>query len=136
MDKSSFLAEISKIIAGLKEVDLAYIFGSFLEDEEFNDIDVALLLSEEMSLDPYKSLKFSLKIAGELEGQIKPRFEFDVKILNSAPVEFQFEVIKKGKVIFSIDESRRIDFEFEVISTYLDLKYMYDILDKEFLART
>jgi predicted nucleotidyltransferase len=135
MDKSSFLADIGKIIAELKEVDVAYIFGSFLESEEFNDIDVALLLSEELSLEPYKSLKFSLRVAGELERQIKPRFEFDVKILNSAPVEFQFEVIRKGQVVFSRDESKRINYEFEVISTYLDLKYMYDILDKEFLAK-
>ncbi len=85
MDKSSFLADIGMIIAGLKEVDVAYIFGSFLEKDEFNDIDVALLLSEELCLDPYKSLKFSLRVAGELERQIKPRFEFDVRILNSRP---------------------------------------------------
>jgi predicted nucleotidyltransferase len=134
MDKSSFLADINRILAGLKEVNTAYIFGSFLEKEYFNDIDVALLLSE--SLDPYKSLKFSLKVAGELERQIKPRFEFDVKILNSSPIEFQFEVIKKGQTIFSRDESSRIDYESEVISAYLDLKYMYDLIDKEFLART
>jgi uncharacterized protein len=55
--------------------------------------------------------------------------------LNTAPIEFQFEVIKKGKVIFSRDESRGIDYEADLISTYLDLKYMYDFLDKEFLAR-
>lgn len=133
MDKSSFLADISSILAGLKEVNTAYIFGSFLEKEDFDDIDVALLLSE--SLDPYKSLKFSLKVAGELERQIKPRFEFDVKILNNSSIELQFEVIKKGHVIFSRDESSRIDYESEVISAYLDLKYMYDLIDKEFLAR-
>ncbi|AGF96886.1 type VII toxin-antitoxin system MntA family adenylyltransferase antitoxin [Methanosarcina mazei] len=133
MDKSSFLADISRILAGLKEINTVYIFGSFLEKEDFNDIDVALLLSE--SLDSYKSLKFSLKVAGELERQIKPRFEFDVKILNNSPIELQFEVIKKGRVIFSRDESSRIDYESEVISTYLDLKYMYDLIDKEFLAR-
>ncbi len=135
MDKSSFLADIGKIVAELKEVDVAYIFGSFLESDEFNDIDVALLLSEEPGLDPYKGLKFSLRVAGELERQTKPRFEFDVRILNIAPVEFQFEVIRKGRAIFTRDESRRIDYESEIISTYLDLKYMYDFLDKEFLAR-
>lgn len=133
MDKSSFLEDIGMIMARLENVDVAYIFGSFLKGEEFNDIDIALLLSE--NLDPYKSLKFSLRVAGELERQIRPRFEFDVKILNSTPVEFQFEVIKKGCIIFSRDETRRIDYEFEVISTYLDLKYMYDYLDKKFLAR-
>ncbi|MDM7918790.1 MAG: nucleotidyltransferase domain-containing protein [Methanosarcina sp.] len=133
MDKSSCLEDISRILAGLKEVNAAYIFGSFLEKEDFNDIDVALLLSE--CLDPYKSLKFSLIVAGELERQIKPRFEFDVKILNNSPIELQFEVIKKGHVIFSRNESSRIDYESEVISAYLDLKYMYDLIDKEFLAR-
>jgi len=122
MDKSSYLTEIANIIAGFKEIDVAYLFGSFLEKDEFNDIDLALLLSEELGLDSYKSLKFSLRIAGELERQIKPAFEFDIKVLNTAPVEFQFEVIKKGKVIFSRDDPRRIDFEFEAISTYLDLK--------------
>ncbi|MGB9929336.1 MAG: type VII toxin-antitoxin system MntA family adenylyltransferase antitoxin [Methanosarcina sp.] len=135
MDKSSYLADITNILSKFKEIDAAYLFGSFLEKDQFNDIDVALLLSEESGIDSYKNLKLSLKVAGELERQIKPRFEFDVKSLNSAPVEFQFEVIKKGKVIFSRNESRRVNFEFEVISTYLDLRYMYDILDKEFLAR-
>jgi uncharacterized protein len=130
MDKSSFLAHIGKIVAELNEVDVAYVFGSFLESDKFNDIDVALLLSEELDLDPYKCLKFSLKVAGELERQIKPRFEFDVKILNIAPVEFQFEVIRNGCTIFSRDESRRIDYEADVLSIYLDLKDMYDFLDK------
>lgn len=133
MDKSSFLTDIGKIVAGLKNIDAAYIFGSFLERDEFNDIDLALLLSE--GLDSYKSLKSSFRVAGELERQINPGFEFDVKILNFSPTDFQFEVIKKGKVIFSRDKSRRVDYEFEVISTYLDLKYMYDFFDKEFLAK-
>ncbi|WP_048130135.1 hypothetical protein, partial [Methanosarcina sp. WH1] len=56
MDKSLFLADIINILSGLKDVDAAYIFGSFLERKYFNDIDVALLLSE--SLDPYQSLRF------------------------------------------------------------------------------
>lgn len=80
-------------------------------------------------------LKSSLKVASEIERRIKPRFKFDVRILNTAPIEFQFEIIKKGKVIFSRDESRRIDYEADLISTYLNLKYMYNFLDKEFLER-
>lgn len=90
--------------------------------DKFNDIDVALLLSEEQAFNPYKSLKFSLKVATELERKLTPRFKFDVKVLNNVLPEFQFEVIRKGKVIFSRDESLRIDFEADVISTYLDLK--------------
>ena len=46
MDKHSFLADVGKIVATFEKVDVAYLFGSFLERDEFNDIDVALLLSE------------------------------------------------------------------------------------------
>ncbi len=133
MDKDSILKNIGTIVGQFEGVDVAYVFGSFTEGDEFNDIDVALLLSK--SLDPYKSLKFSLKVARVLEKGIVPRSTFDVKILNESPVEFQFEVLKKGVMVFSRDEDRRIDYEAETISCYLDLKYMYDWLDKEFLAR-
>jgi uncharacterized protein len=51
MDKGQTLAKIGEICAGFKEVDVAYVFGSFLLGEKFNDIDVALLLSKD--LDPY-----------------------------------------------------------------------------------
>jgi len=109
MDKSSLLADLGKIIAEFEEVDIAYVFGSFLESDEFNDIDIALLLSEKPGLDPYQSLKFSLKVAGELERQIKPRFEFEVKVLNISPPEFQFKVIRKG-YLFQVDGALQNDF--------------------------
>jgi hypothetical protein len=76
-----------------------------------------------------------MKIARELEREIKPIFEFDVKILNYSPVEFQHEVLKKGMVVFSRDENRRIEYESKLISTYLDFKGMYEFLDRKFLAR-
>jgi uncharacterized protein len=76
-----------------------------------------------------------MRTAGELERGIMPRFEFDVKVLNSSPLGLQFEVIRTGAVVFSRDEERRIDFESELISAYLDIKEMYEFLDREFLAR-
>ncbi len=55
--------------------------------------------------------------------------------LKYSPVDFQHEVLKKGIVIFKRDENRRIEYEATLISTYLDIKYMYEFLDKKFLAR-
>ncbi|MEL7662718.1 MAG: nucleotidyltransferase domain-containing protein [Methanosarcina mazei] len=115
----------------MKEVNTAYSSVHSLIKKDFNDTDASLLLSE--SLDPYSSLKSSLKAVDELGRHIKPRFEFNVKILNNSPIKLHFEVIKKGHIIFSRDESSRIDFESEVIPACLDLKYMYDLMDKEFL---
>ncbi len=131
--KTEIGIKIGEIISRFTDVDIAYIFGSFLESDKFNDIDVALVVSKD--LNPYRRFKFAMEVARELEKEIKPRFEFDVKILNYSPVEFQHEVLKKGKVVFLRNETKRIEYEFRLLSIYLDLKGMYEFLDKKFLMR-
>lgn len=133
MGKKEVKEKIGEIVSRFEDVDVAYVFGSFLDRDRFNDIDVAIVISREMN--PYRRFKFAMEIARELEREIKPRFEFDVKILNYSPVEFQHEIIKKGRVVFIRDENRRIEYESKLISTYLDVKDMYEFLDKKFLAR-
>jgi hypothetical protein len=44
------IARIGQIISNYPEVQTAYVFGSFLEREDFRDIDIALLLSWEYFL--------------------------------------------------------------------------------------
>lgn len=133
MDKKEVMRQIGVVISGFDDVEVAYVFGSFLECDKFNDIDVAIFLSKE--LNPYRRFKFAMGVAKKLERGIKPRLEFDVKILNYSPVEFQHEVLKKGRVVFLRDENKRIEYESRLISTYLDFKWMYEFLDKKFLAR-
>jgi len=74
-------------------------------------------------------------VAGSLESAIEPRFDYDVKILNTAPAYFRYEVISKGVLVLERDKEMRVDFEAHIISEYLDLKYMYDLQDQAFLAR-
>jgi predicted nucleotidyltransferase len=133
MDRGRVLAEIERVLSKFKEIDASYVFGSFLKTDGFNDIDVALLVSNELT--PYEKLKFELKVAGELERKIKPRVQFDVKILNYSPIYFQYEVVKNGVAAYVKDQDKRVDYEAHLISDYLDLKEMYDFMDKEFLAR-
>jgi len=42
MDKEEAKQRIAMILEGFEEIDLAYIFGSFLERDDFHDIDVAI----------------------------------------------------------------------------------------------
>jgi uncharacterized protein len=133
MDKNKTKECIRFILDGFQEIDLAYVFGSFLERDDFHDIDVAILLCKEQS--PYQRFKLAQRIAGHLEKGIEPRVNFDVRILNYSPVYFQYEVISKGIVVLERDRERRVDYEALLISEYLDLKYMYDFLDQAFLAR-
>ena len=128
--------EIEGVLNRFQEIEFAYLFGSFIDIERdvFRDIDVAIYVSSVSSFSAYEKMKLSLKIGRELEKVIRPRCEFDVKILNYAPILFQYEVIKTGKVVFSRDEVDRIRYEAKVISSYLDYKETSDWLDSEFLA--
>ena len=133
MDKDRAIERIRFILDTFEEIDLAYVFGSFLERDDFRDIDVAIHLCKEQS--PYERFKLSQRAARDLEKGVEPRVDFDVRILNYAPAYFRYEVISKGIVVLERYKERRIDFEAHLISEYLDLKYMYDRLDKAFLAR-
>jgi uncharacterized protein len=133
MDRNKTKESIRLILNGFEEIDLAYVFGSFLERDDFHDIDIAIHLCTEQL--PYQRFKLAQKIAGSLEQGIQPRVDFDVRILNYAPAYFQYEVISKGVVVLERDREKRVDFEADLISEYLDLKYMYDLFDRAFLAR-
>jgi len=132
-DKKEVMDEIGKIVSGFDYVSTAYVFGSYVHNDDFNDIDVALLISKE--LNPYTRFKFEMRVARELERRIKPRFEFDVKILNHSPIEFQYEVLKKGKAVFLRDRTENVEYESETISNYLDFQTTAEYLNKKFLAR-
>ncbi len=64
-NKYETIRKIGEVISGFDDVEIAYIFGSFLERDRFNDIDIAMLLSKE--LNPYGRFKFAMEIARELE---------------------------------------------------------------------
>jgi predicted nucleotidyltransferase len=133
MDKNRILESIRLILSGFDEIDLAYVYGSFLKRDDFRDIDIAIHISKELS--PYQRFKLSSKAALSLERKVQPRVDFDVRILNHAPAYFQYEVISDGIAVLERDQDMRVDFEAHLIAEYLDLKYMYDRFDQDFLAR-
>ncbi len=131
MNKDDILKRIGENLSVFK-IDTGYVFGSFLDSTEFEDIDVAVLTQEKLS--GYQSFKFSMKLARKLEQGIEPRVEFDVKVLNGCPTVFQYEVIKTGKIVFCRDEVRRIRYEETVLGEYLDYAETSGWLDEKFLA--
>jgi len=82
MDMNKTLERIRSILEGFEETETAYIFGSFLERDDFHDIDVALRLRKDEP--PYQRSKLSKKIARSLEKGISPRVDFDVRIFDQA----------------------------------------------------
>ena len=132
-DRERIIGQIRRCLAGREDILLGYLYGSFLRHDGFHDIDVELLVSGER--EPYESYKYAMGIASDLERCLTPRHEIDLRILNAAPVEFQYEVVKTGRLLVARDEETRVAFEADVIAKYLDLKYLYDRMDRALLAR-
>jgi predicted nucleotidyltransferase len=131
-EKELIKNKIKNALQERPEVMFAYLHGSFLKDDRFRDIDVAVFLKESPAL----PLRHELRLADELWRYLdKPAFELDVKVLNSAPVYFQYEVIRSGEAIYSRDEAERIEYEATLASDYLDYKPTLDFFDRELLAR-
>jgi predicted nucleotidyltransferase len=133
MIRDDVLNRIGHIAGSCPEVEAAYVFGSFLAREDYRDIDVALLFFPNMS--SYQAFKLAMKLGSDLFFKIRPGCDFDVRVLNNAHPEFLYEVLRTGINVFSRNEQDRFDWEADVLSTYLDLKEMYDAYDREYLAR-
>ena len=109
---------ISLLVKALdkKEILFSYVHGSFVEEEVFRDIDLAVWVKGEV-LPKEKALKYELSLSVDLEYLIE--YPADLKVLNYAPLGFQYHVTK-GRLLTCLDDDLRVDFLAEVWSKYLD----------------
>jgi len=131
-EKEEVLRTIRTVLAGFDEIEVGYVFRTFCRGD-FGDVDVTILITGEPA--PYLAMRLARKIERELERGFCYRFEADVKILNTAPVSFQYEVIKSGRPVFLRDRERRVRYEASVLSRYLDYKDTLDWFDRVLLTR-
>jgi hypothetical protein len=61
--------------------------------------------------------------------------DVDVIVLNTAPLEAQFEVIRTGILLHSNDEGIRTEYEVQMMSAYWDFKKVLDEYDAYALRR-
>ena len=112
-------AAIKEALAGKlrqhPEILFAYLHGSFLTREVSNDIDLALYLQTK----PDSVLDYELNMEVILTNSV-PGIPVDVRVLNGAPLSFQYNVIKEGIPILVNDENERAEFQERTIKYYFD----------------
>lgn len=115
-ERTSVSTKITERLSqSLPEIMAAYIFGSFVGQDSFGDIDIGILLSADELAQP---LAYELNIENLLEKEIE--LPVDVRVLNGAPLSFQQNVIRKGLLIVDKDPNRRAAFEGNVRKQYFD----------------
>ncbi|MEM2109885.1 MAG: nucleotidyltransferase domain-containing protein [Candidatus Odinarchaeota archaeon] len=134
LDKNNVLEIISNELSLIKSIRLVYVYGSFILRNDFHDIDVAVLFnSNVMGEDLF--YKKAMELGRLLEKKFNYKFEFDVRPLNNSSIEFQYEVIKNGKLIYAESDDLRQEYEFNILSEYLEYSEMYKMFDQALLKR-
>lgn len=118
--------KIPLLIKALKQdrnIEALYIFGSYARNAitPLSDIDIAILLSERVKISKYEDIKLNLlaKIVKILGTE-----EVDFVILNQAPYELSFAIIKEGKVLFCRNKNRLGQFKENSVLNYLDTQFL------------
>ena len=106
-------------------VKFAYLFGSHAREDvgPLSDIDVAVYLDRRLD-----AFRYRLVIMEELARFLRGA-EFDLVILNNAPLALQYEIVREGRVLKE-DKRRRVDFETRILSRYLDTAHLRKIQER------
>ncbi|MCX8095002.1 MAG: nucleotidyltransferase domain-containing protein [Caldisericia bacterium] len=131
MEKKKIFTKLRGILLRKKEIEFAYIFGSFISNTPFEDIDIGIYLKKDL-LDKINKLDYIIELGIILENKLKG-FKIDLVILNDLEFTFLYHVFKEGKLLFSRNKEKYYDFLIYVIDNYLDYKEYRDYIIKEFL---
>lgn len=117
-EKKVIIERISSRLSKQKKIVFAYIFGSFVLEKNFHDIDIGIFIANKKGINP---LNFELRKENEINSLV--HFPVDVRIINDAPISFVYHVIKDGLLIKDDAPSKRADFEGMIFKKYLDLAF-------------
>lgn len=112
----------------VEEVIFVYLFGSFIAERPFSDIDLGVFTNRELN----KPLDYELDLEGKLERVAK--YPVDVRVLNQAPLSFCCNVIRYGKLLVDRNRNLRADFESKALRQYFDFapfrrRYLAEVMD-------
>lgn len=123
-DKERVKKTIIEHLSQVSDIVFAYIHGSFITEETFRDIDVAIFARGQKGFSFESDISFELSLA--------TGYEVGVRIINNAPVEFQIAVLLDGELLFSKDENDRTNFIEYVGKRYTEFAHFRNIFLEAF----
>ena len=101
-ERRKIIKKIKRQLSQRKEIIFAFLYGSFLEDPCFRDIDIGIYLDEK-KIKRANFFKYQLQLASEIK--IPSQYLLDIRILNEAPNSFLASVFSRGYLLFSRDDN-------------------------------
>jgi len=126
------LDRLRRLFRRFPEVKIAYLFGSHAKGNTgpLSDIDIAYVFDPRIKETLYRDLELEASISKVLGID-----NVDCYLLNKMPLQFQYEVITTGKVIYVEDDSFRKRYEERIKKAFSREKGKL-VLTKEDLLKT
>lgn len=123
-ERQALMDALGDALAAYPDVVFAYVHGSFARRGPFRDVDVAIYLTPGAPVPAERALIMNQElgdgIARTLHRRVVP--PFDVRVLNQAPLGFCYQMLLRGRLVFSRDESARVGWVARIVERYLDLQ--------------
>ena len=114
---------LAEVLKQDKRINALYLFGSYAKGriKPLSDIDIAVLLRKDVPGFQYWDYKINLlsKAAVILKTE-----EIDLVLLNEAPFELRYNILKEGKILFCRDKIGRQEFQEGAVLDYLDTRHL------------
>ena len=124
-DKKQIVEKIREVLSQERHILVAFLYGSFLEDGPFRDIDIGIVVGKESPSGLYE-----FELEDKLSKTLSTHIPLDIRIINKAPVTFSYHVVT-GELIFCRDENVYADFVTKVVREFLDIKPIIEHYTKE-----
>ena len=108
-------------------VSFAYLGGSVAEGtaNPMSDIDIFVSIPTYEEYKPIELFSILADIDNEISKRLKTN-KVDLKILEKTSVIIQFQVFKKGLLLYEKNELERLDYLENLLNFYYDYKIWYD----------
>jgi predicted nucleotidyltransferase len=111
MEKEKIIEHLTHALNQEENIVFAYVFGSFLTESFFRDIDVGMYLKD-LQENPYvfcSDMKAKLSLSLKQEGLEVKADQLDIQILNDAPFTFLKRIFTEGVLLVDHDPDLRTD---------------------------
>ncbi|MGD9974442.1 MAG: nucleotidyltransferase domain-containing protein, partial [Desulfatirhabdiaceae bacterium] len=114
------------------DIRCAILFGSAATGtlKPLSDIDLAVLLSN--TLNKEERIQKQLDLL-DICNTVFKTDEIDLVVLNDASPRFVHNILKTGKLLFTIDKNEFIDFRERITREYLDFKFFRNSFEHAFM---
>jgi len=128
-NKIDIESEIKFFLQNRSEINFAYIFGSFIHGDKYNDIDIAVFVDPKTNIhdtDVYP-FGYEAQILGQLSLILKTD-RIDLILLNKANLFARVQVYNTGQLLFEKDRFFRIRVENSARKEYIDTNHFRSLI--------